>query len=102
MAKKFTRTKEDFVCGHCEIPVSGDGYTNHCPKCFWSKHVDKNPGDREELCGGMMEPVSLLYKKGDYAIVHRCVRCGFERSNRLASTDDLEGLIKLFSEKATQ
>ena len=26
--------------------MKGNGYTNHCPKCLWSKHVDINPGDR--------------------------------------------------------
>ena len=31
-------------------------YTNHCPRCLYSKHVDINPGDRAEQCDGMMEP----------------------------------------------
>ena len=52
--KKFIKVKEDFVCEHCGAEVKGDGYTNHCPKCLWSKHVDVHPGDRAAECGGMM------------------------------------------------
>ncbi|MFA6992594.1 MAG: RNHCP domain-containing protein, partial [Candidatus Gracilibacteria bacterium] len=42
MPKRFSRTIEDFVCEKCGAKVKGDGYTNHCPKCLWSKHVDIN------------------------------------------------------------
>ena len=27
MAARFTRTVEDFTCGHCDRHVEGDGYT---------------------------------------------------------------------------
>lgn len=97
MHKKFTRTKEDFVCGNCGEHVSGDGYTNHCPKCLWSKHVDRNPGDREENCGGMMEPVGIIYKSGKYTITHRCSRCGFEKNNKAAENDDIQDFLKKIS-----
>ena len=55
--KKFQRTIEDFTCEQCNFAVKGNGYTNHCPKCLWSKHVDVNPGDRAATCGGLMEPI---------------------------------------------
>ena len=72
--KKFQKRKEDFVCEHCGAEVKGNGYTNHCPKCLWSKHVDIFPGDRLEDCGGLMEPVAVEAKKaGKYTIVHKCV-----------------------------
>ena len=58
-ARSFQRRIENFVCEHCGEKVIGDGYTNHCPKCLWSKHVDVNPGDRMAHCGGMMKPEAL-------------------------------------------
>jgi methionyl-tRNA synthetase len=97
MTKLFQRTIEDFVCEHCGEKVSGNGYTNHCPKCLWSKHVDKNPGDRAEKCGGMMEPVSFEKRAGEYSVLHRCVRCGFERRNNFVKGDNFDALIKLTS-----
>jgi len=76
------------------MQVFGNGYTNHCPVCLWSKHVDVTPGDRSALCGGLMEPLSLSLKKGDYILLHRCVRCGYEKPNRTAPRDDLDMLLK--------
>ncbi len=75
--KKFQKRKEDFVCEKCGTFVKGTGYTNHCPNCLWSKHVDIFPGDRLEDCGGMMEPVDVEVKKGNnFVIVHKCTKCG--------------------------
>jgi hypothetical protein len=95
--KQFTRTIEDFVCTNCGHKVKGDGYTNHCPLCLWSRHVDKNPGDREEKCGGMMEPVSGSKEGEEFFIDHKCVRCGFERRNRLERGDNFDAFIKASS-----
>ena len=66
--KMFQKNVEDFVCGNCGGEVVGNGYTNHCPKCLWSKHVDINPGDRAEKCGGMMKPISVIKTKGDFSL----------------------------------
>src|SRR3989338_8156335 len=46
-SRRFQRTKEDFTCERCGFFVRGSGYTNHCPQCLWSKHVDVNPGNRQ-------------------------------------------------------
>lgn len=97
MTKKFQRKIEDFVCKNCGAGVKGDGYTNHCPKCLWGRHVDVSPGDREEKCGGMMMPAGAAIKSGENIIVHRCVKCGFERSNKAASADDFDALVKISS-----
>ena len=97
--KTFQRTKEDFICEHCGTEVKGDGYTNHCPHCLYSKHVDINPGDREEDCGGLMEPVDLELKDGTYIIVHRCQRCGFVRRNKVDEGDDFNAVIDLSRKK---
>lgn len=93
--KKFQRKKEDFICERCGEKVQGSGYTNHCPKCLWSKHVDVNPGDRQSNCQGMMEPVDLELKKEEQVIIHKCVKCGFEKKNKVAKDDDFDVLIKL-------
>ena len=82
MAVNFKRKIEDFVCGNCGQNVKGDGYTNHCPKCLWSKHVDINPGDRDSGCGGMMEPAKIETKGGDYDLTHKCVKCGYEKETK--------------------
>lgn len=94
--KRFTRTKEDFVCAKCDTKVVGNGYTNHCLQCLWSKHVDKDPGDRASLCKGMMEPISVLLKAGKWIILHRCVSCGFERAQKAEEADNSEALTELF------
>ncbi len=96
-SKKFTRTIEDFVCGNCGAQVKGDGYTNHCPKCLWSKHVDINPGDRLEKCGGLMKPAAIAKEGKGFMITHQCVRCGFERRKRVEEGDDFDVVIKVSS-----
>jgi len=91
--KKFTRTKEDFTCEKCGEEVRGDGFTNHCPKCLWSKHVDVNPGDRAETCGGLMEPTGAIVGGGEYDILQVCTKCGFERKNKFNEKDSFEALL---------
>ena len=86
---------EDFDCENCGAHVVVDGYTNHCPKCLWSKHVDIEPGDRAETCGGMMEPVRLEGSTPAYRIVHRCVRCRTERNNSVRKEDDPVTILEL-------
>jgi hypothetical protein len=54
-SRKFQRTREDFTRERCRTFVKGGGYTNHCPECLWSKHVDVNPGDRQATCQGLKE-----------------------------------------------
>jgi len=60
--KRFQKRIEDFVCERCGAFVKGTGYTDHCPECLWSKHVDVNPGDREAECGGLMEHVDTDFE----------------------------------------
>lgn len=93
--KRFQKREEDFVCEHCGSKVEGNGYTNHCPKCLWGKHVDVNPGDRAEECRGMMEPVGVEVKGSEYTLTHKCIKCGFVRKNRAAPEDDFDAIISL-------
>jgi hypothetical protein len=81
--------------------VVGTGYTNHCPRCLWSKHVDVDPGDRAEPCGGMMEPIALEGTTPHYRIRSRCVRCGLERINRVADNDEPDALLALSARRGT-
>jgi rubrerythrin len=93
--KKFRRTIEDFVCEHCGALVKGDGYTNHCPHCLWSKHVDINPGDRASACQGMMEPLALEGASPSYRVVNRCIKCGYIKRNNASDHDDPTTLVAL-------
>jgi len=93
--KRFQRKIEDFICGHCGSSVTGDGYTNHCPQCLWSRHVDINPGDRAALCGGLMEPICVEGSTPSYDIVHRCLSCSAERRNMAQNGDNLDALTAL-------
>lgn len=95
MSQYFKRTKEDFICEHCTTTVSGDGYTNHCPVCLWSKHVDVYPGDRAEECGGLMRPITLTKQGDSFRVTHRCERCGEERVVKTREGDDVSALLSL-------
>ena len=69
MSATFIRKTEDFVCENCGQEVKGNGYTNHCPRCLYSKHVDINPGDRASDCGGLMKPVAVELRHGERIII---------------------------------
>ncbi|MEK7552389.1 MAG: RNHCP domain-containing protein [Patescibacteria group bacterium] len=95
--RKFQRTVEDFKCTHCGAEIKGNGYTNHCENCLWSKHVDKNPGDRSSNCNGEMPPLSVFQRKGNYFLVHKCTKCGLEKNNKVSGKDDFEKVLHLSS-----
>ena len=91
----FVKNVEDFKCEKCGTEVKGSGYTNHCPKCLWSKHVDVEPGDRAEGCGGMMEPIALEGTVARYRIVHKCKKCALVRRVDVSDSDDTEAVIAI-------
>jgi rubrerythrin len=93
--KRFQRRKEDFVCEFCGANVKGTGYTDHCPSCLCSKHVDNNPGDRLSDCGGKMNAISAEYKSGQFMISYRCVVCGKLSRIRSGAEDNADTLISL-------
>lgn len=93
--KKFQRKIEDFVCDNCGYRVKGTGYTDHCPICLFSKHVDINPGDRKSTCKGLMEPISVEIKADQKIIHYQCLKCGFEHQVKAIDEDNKEELIKL-------
>jgi len=98
--KGFIKKKEDFVCQVCGTKVVGTGYTNHCPNCLYSLHVDKSvPGDRASECGGLMKPVGIEMKSGKYIIIHKCEKCGKKMVNKVLEGDNFEIVLKLSSQK---
>ncbi len=101
-SRNFTKIDEQFICENCGEKVDKLGYScrNHCPRCLHSKHVDKNPGDREESCHGILEPVSLEIdsKKGN-VIVFRCKKCNMIRKNKMAEDDNMDLIIELSSKQ---
>ena len=60
--------------------------------------MDINPGDRLSECGGMMEPIGIDQKKGNYIILHKCIKCGYEKRNRTAEGDDFDAILKVAGE----
>lgn len=94
----FTVIDEEFICEYCGNKVKKLGYScrNHCPKCLHSKHVDKNPGDREETCHGDLEPVGIeIDSKKGYVIIFKCKKCGMIRKNKSAIDDNMDIIIEL-------
>lgn len=92
--------EESFLCKNCGYPVSpmgaGTEHRNHCPNCLCSLHLDIEPGDRAADCGGIMEPISVWVRKnGEWAIIHRCKRCGCLSSNRVAADDSPMKLMSI-------
>lgn len=84
---------DSFTCALCGRLVTagnaGSAHRNHCPYCLSSLHLDVEPGDRAADCGGIMEPVSVWVRKGgEWAVIHRCRRCGCLSSNRVAADDN--------------
>jgi RNHCP domain len=100
MSSRFQRTRENFTCAHCGRMVRGNGYTNHCPSCLWSRHVDVEPGDRAATCEGLMEPIAALVEGDGTIVVQRCVECGRVWRNRCAANDNRDALLTLFGSPA--
>ena len=91
---------ESFICKNCgRLVVSagaGSNHRNHCANCLCSMHVDHEPGDRESDCGSIMDPVAVWVRKnGEWAIIHRCRRCGALSSNRVAADDNPMKLMSI-------
>ncbi len=96
--KKFNEIDEEFICENCGKNVKKLGYScrNHCNYCLYSKHVDVNPGDREEKCHGLLEPIGIeMNNKKGYVIIYRCKKCGQIRKNKAAKDDNIDLIIRL-------
>ena len=81
---------EGFNCKACgkfiTVRDCGTNNRNHCPHCLSSIHLDNIPGDRSADCGGIMEPISIYVRPdGEWALIHRCKKCGELKINRIAA-----------------
>lgn len=96
--RTFIEIDGEFICENCGNKVEKLGYScrNHCNHCLYSKHVDKNPGDRLEECHGLLEPIGIeMSNKKGYVIVYKCKKCGQIRRNKAAKDDDFETILKV-------
>jgi len=91
----FIKNTEDFTCENCGDKITGNGYTNHCPACLYSKHVDVDPGDRKSDCGGIMTPVEIELEGKEYSIVHQCDVCGYSKKNKISPQDDFDKILDI-------
>lgn len=98
---RFTRRKEDFKCENCGFAVKGKGYTDHCPKCVYGKHVDVNPGDRRSTCRGILVPMRATNDRNGFVIHYRCKKCGAEKRFKAAPDDNEDRLNSLFAQGAS-
>jgi len=99
--KRFKEIDESFICEVCGEKVEKLVYSSrdHCNHCLSSKHVDINPGDREETCHGILEPIGIeKAKKDTYKIVYKCKKCGAIRRNIMADDDNFEEVLRIMKE----
>lgn len=103
MAGNFTRLDEEFICENCgkKVPKLGYSCRNHCPNCLHSKHVDVNPGDREETCHALLKPIDIeINPKKGYVIVFKCMKCGSIRKNKVAEDDNMDLIYEIIKNKS--
>lgn len=95
--KKFNMMDEPFKCENCGYEVKTLNYTarDHCPHCLYSKHVDIMPGDRQNICQGLMKPIGIEKYKNTYKIIYRCSKCHQIHKNIMANDDNYDLIVKL-------
>jgi hypothetical protein len=95
--KKFNELDEGFICEHCNKKVEPLIYSSrdHCPYCLYSKHVDINPGDRENTCRGLLKPIEIEKFKDTYKIIYKCDKCKQLHKNIIAKDDDMNKIIEI-------
>ena len=95
--KKFNMIDENFICEHCGKEVKKAEYTarDHCPYCLYSKHVDINPGDRNNTCHGLLKPMEIEKYKDTYKIIYECEKCKEKHKNIIAKDDDMNKIIEI-------
>ncbi len=98
--KIFTKNDNGFVCAFCGKQVQPLGYTSrdHCPNCLASLHVDINPGDRSNSCGGIMFPTDIeIDSKKGYKIKYKCSKCGKTHNNKSATDDNFKTILSVMN-----
>ena len=95
--KQFTMRDESFTCENCHKEVKPLGYTarDHGQYCLYSKHVDINPGDRQNTWKGLLKPTGIEKYKDTYKILYKCETCHKDHKNIVATDDDMEKIIEI-------
>ena len=95
--KKFNMIDEEFICENCQKHIPKLNYTarDHCPFCLFSKHVDIMPGDRQNECKGLLEPIAIEKFKDTYKIVYKCLKCNQIHKNIMANDDNFDEIIRI-------
>ena len=95
--KRFNMLDEEFTCLNCGKKVDKLNYTarDHCPYCLYSLHIDNYPGDRQNNCHGLLEPIGIEKYKNTYKIIYKCNKCHQIHKNIMATDDDYNLIIKL-------
>ena len=95
--KKFNMIDEEFYCENCGKKVNKLKYSarDHCPFCLYSKHVDINPGDRNNNCLGLLMPIGIEKFKNTYKIIYKCQKCNQIHKNIMANDDNYDEIINL-------
>ena len=72
--KRFKMINETFICENCreEVDILKGSARDHCNKCLYSKHVDIQPGDRQNPCRGFLKPIDVEKYKDTYKIIYQC------------------------------
>lgn len=99
--KNFSKNDEEFICENCGKLVPKLNYTSrdHCPYCLYSKHVDINPGDRQNDCKGLLKPIDIEKFKDTYKIVYQCEKCNQTHKNIIANDDDYDEILNIMKNK---
>lgn len=99
--KRFNMINENFTCEHClqEVKKADSTARDHCPYCLYSKHVDIFPGDRLNLCCGLLKPISVEKFKNTYKIIYQCEKCGESHKNIICNDDNIDKIIELTVQK---
>lgn len=97
----FIKNDNAFICQNCKAKVEKLGYTSrdHCNKCLYSLHVDVTPGDRENMCQGLLEPINVIYGKKTQ-IEYVCQKCKAHVKNVVAKDDDENMLLEIIKKYA--
>ena len=96
--KLFTKNDDSFICENCNKEVKELNYSSrdHCNYCLYSKHVDINPGDRQNT---WLKPIGIEKYKDTYKIIYECERCKEIHKNIMATDDNMDLIIELSVEK---
>lgn len=99
--KNFVKNDEGFICEHCHKEVQKLNITSrdHCPYCLYSKHVDINPGDRQNPCQGLLKPIGIEKFKDTFKILYTCEKCKEQHKNIIAIDDDMDKIIEISKQK---